>query len=151
MVIQTISCLSISDETGNGYFASWGLVIFSGISMGFSNEKLPANVRKVTDGMHFILGLGAASVVVIVSLIPYFDYYHGYYLNGEVIFALIVGILSVLVVVNFVYAKMKNNQQLKQYEVPTLSTLAGLWIIAATLATFRGPFLTTGKCNQLIF
>jgi hypothetical protein len=132
------------DETGNGYFASWALVVFSGISMGISNETLPVHIRNITNGMNLILGLGACAVVVMISTIPYFDNNH-FYNIGESTLAVIVSVLTILLVANFVYAKYQNNLQMKQFELPTLAVVAFLWVITASLTTFRGPFTTTGN------
>jgi hypothetical protein len=132
------------NETGNGYFASWALVICSAMSMGLSNETLPLHIRLMMQGMNLILGLGACAVVVMISTVTYFDNKQ-FYSNGESILAVAVSVLTLLIVVNLGYAKYINNLQMKQYEVPTLATLAALWVITAIITTFRGPFTTTGN------
>ena len=128
--------------TGNGYFASWALAVFSTMSMGITKSKMPENFRKAYAETNVILGLGACSVVTMIACIPQMD---SYYYKGETLFALIISILTILVVANFVYAKMKENLQIQQFEVPTLMVFAILWILAACMTTFRGPFLTTGN------
>jgi len=129
--------------TGNGYFASWALAVFSTMSMGITKSKMPENFRKAYAETNVILGLGACSVVTMIACIPQMQGY--YYYKGETLFALIISILTILVVANFVYAKMKENLQIQQFEVPTLMVFAILWILAACMTTFRGPFLTTGN------
>jgi hypothetical protein len=132
------------DETGNGYFASWALVVFSGMSMGLSNETLPLHVETMVQGMNLILGLGACATVVMISTISYFDNKH-FYNNGEAILAVIVSVLTIFMVANFVHAKYNNNVQMGQFEFPTLAVLAFLWVVTASITTFRGPFATTGN------
>ena len=127
--------------TGNGYFASWALAVFSTMSMGITKSKMPENFRKAYAETNVILGLGACSVVTMIACIPQMDSQY----KGETLFALIISILTILVVANFVYAKMKENLQIQQFEVPTLMVFAILWILAACMTTFRGPFLTTGN------
>lgn len=131
-------------ETGNGYFASWGLVVFSMMAMDLSKQTLPVNIRNIANGMHLILGIGACAIVVMLSTIPYFDNKH-FYNNGESTLAVIVSVLSILVAANFVYAKHKKSDQIREFELPTLTVIALLWIVTASLATFRGPFTTTGN------
>lgn len=129
--------------TGNGYFASWALAVFSTMSMGITKSKMPENYRRAYAETNVILGLGACAVVTMIACIPQMQGY--YYYKGETLFALIISILTILVVANFVYAKMKENLQIQQFEVPTLIVFAILWILAACMTTFRGPFLTTGN------
>lgn len=132
------------DETGNGYFASWALVVFSGMSMGLTHDVVPIHIRKITSGMNLILGLGASAILVLISVIPYFDN-KKFYNNGESTLAVIVAVLTILVVANIAYAKYSNNVQIQQYEFPTLAVFAAFWTLTAILTTFRGPFLTTGN------
>jgi hypothetical protein len=129
-------------ETGNGYFASWALTVFSAMSMGISNLPLSENVRKATEGMNIILGLGASAFVTMIACIPYIDDANA---KREAIFGLIVSVLTILVVATFVYAKMRNNLQMKKVELPIYAMFACLWIIVAGMTTFRAPFATTGN------
>jgi len=130
------------NETGNGYFASWALAVFSAMSMGISNLPLSEDVRRATEGMNIILGLGASALVTMFACIPYVDDANA---QKETIVAMIVSILTILVVANFIYAKMRNNLQMKQFELPTFAIFASLWIIVAGMTTFRAPFATTGN------
>jgi len=130
--------------TGNGYFASWALAVFSTMCIGLSKLKMPENFRRAYAGMNVILGLGACAVVTMIACIPEFSRYY-FQFKGETVFALIVSILTIFVVANFVYAKMKENLQIQQFEVPTFMVLAMLWMLAACMTTFRGPFTLTGN------
>jgi hypothetical protein len=131
-------------DTGNGYFSAWALAVFSAMSMGISNTNIPDEVRTATAGMNVILGLGACAFVVMIAIIPYFDNY-GNYGKGESIFALVVAVLTIFLALYLVYAKYKNNVAMKQFEFPTLAVFAVLWIVAASMVTFRYPFVTTGN------
>ncbi|GFH59627.1 hypothetical protein CTEN210_16103 [Chaetoceros tenuissimus] len=131
-------------ETSNGYFASWGMVIFAAMAMGYANIPLNDNLRRATEGQNLLLGLGACAIVCIVACVPYFDEYK-FKAQGEAIFAIIVSIMTVLLVANFVYAKYQGNTAMLQYEFPTLGVFALMWVLAAAMTTFRGPFSTTGN------
>lgn len=131
-------------ETSNGYFASWGMVIFAAMAMGYANIPLNDNLRRATEGQNLLLGLGACAIVCIVACVPYFDEYK-FKAQGEAIFAIIISIMTVLLVANFVYGKYKGNAAMLQYEFPTLGVFALMWVLAAAMTTFRGPFSTTGN------
>ena len=124
---------------------SWALVIFSGMSLGLSNEMLPVYIRNFTNGMNLILGLGTCAVVVLISTITYFDNKY-FYNNGEGTLGVLVSIITIFLFANVAHAKYTNNfSRVKDFEFPSLAVISGLWIITASLITFRGPFTTTGN------
>lgn len=130
------------DTTGNGYFASWGLAIFSSLAMGINS--LTDDVKEATAGMTSMLGLGACSVVVLIALIGDYKEYE-WIVKGEMIFGLIICITSILLVANFTYFRTMGNATLKKMEFPTLAVFAILWILSACFNTFRGPFEETSN------
>lgn len=130
------------DETGNGYFASWALSVFSAMILGVSN--IPGQVRQITAGMNEMIGLGACAIVVLIALMTDFKEW-GYYARGEMVFAIITSILTILAVSNFAYARLKGIESIKEFEFPSLAVFACFWIIASCLTTFRGPFLVTSN------
>ena len=105
------------------------------MSMGISNTNIPDEVRTATAGMNVILGLNACAIVVIIAISPYIDNNNDF--KGESIFALVVAVLTIFLALYLVYAKYKNYVAMKQFEFPTLAVFAVLWIVAASMVTFR--------------
>ena len=118
--------------TGNGYFASWGLVIFCLMGVGLSGESVLSSIV----GLGSLLGLGASAIVVIIASAIEIN---GFWRN-ECIYALVVACLTVIVVA--IYAAERGIPGTKFY---VLLFFAILWIVLACLVTFRGPFLVTGN------
>jgi hypothetical protein len=121
------------DETGNGYFAAWGLTIFAVMGLG-------VNLKEETNNMGSLMGNFASSIVVIVAIAA--EGLKSY--KADATYALIVACLS-LVVVLFVAKMERNNGAQSILTFPVLALFAILWLVAAALVTFRGPFPTTGN------
>lgn len=119
--------------TSNGYFAAWGLVIASMLAVGVTGVE----AKSVVGRMGALLGMGAASVVVIIAVIPEIS---GFYRN-ESIYSLVVACCSILVVI--VYQKLVEGGGMVKFCV--LALFAILWIVQACFVTFKGPFLTTSN------
>jgi hypothetical protein len=120
--------------TSNGYFASWGLVIFSLMGVGLSGNSMKQSVV----GLGPLLGLGVSAIIVIFASANEID---GFYSN-ESIYALVVACLTVIVVAIFFAPPEKVIPGTKFYFLLLFSIL---WIVLAFLVTFRGPFLVTGN------
>jgi len=119
--------------TTNGYFAAWGGVISSvmglGIGVGAQHSRP-------------LVGLCVSSVVVILAVIDYID--KEVYL-GETVFALIVSILSLILVLIFFLMEKVGHTVPAKVKLVLLIVLAITWVLAACLATFRGPFIVTSN------
>jgi hypothetical protein len=119
-------------STDNGYFASWGTVIFSLMGVQIS----VGDIKDAVEGMGSLLGLGASSIVVIVAASTNLDSYW----KNETIYALTVACVTVIVVA--VFARDMVAPPLK---FVVLAVFSLLWIVLACLVTFRGPFFITGN------
>jgi hypothetical protein len=122
-------------QTGNGYFAAWGLVVASMIAVGVTGSE----AKSVVGRMGALLGLGASSIVVMIAIIPYLSSKDAYR-NSE-IYAVTVACCSIVVVI--VYQKFIKGGGMVKFLV--LAFFAILWIVLACIVTFEGPFLTTGN------
>jgi hypothetical protein len=119
--------------TGNGYFAAWGLVIFSLMSIQLSVETM----KSAVTGMGALLGLGASAIVVIIATAT--ELGNETFWRTETIYALVVACLTVLVVGVFAAEKAA------AAKFWVLAVFAILWICLACFVTFKGPFLITGN------
>ena len=127
------------DITGNGYFSSWGLVVFGVMALGVT-----ATIVRQNAANHQITGpsmaLLAASFVLMAAISIYgINKSDNNY--AELVYSLIVTILTI-VIVGGLMGKPQSTQAAELYAMLLLSIL---WIVAANLLTFRGPFLFTGN------
>eukprot|EP00978_Attheya_sp_CCMP212_P022754 scaffold68343_cov40-Attheya_sp.AAC.1 len=122
--------------TSNGYFACWAGCILSTIGLGYSINTLQESVTSLGS----LLGLGVASVVVILALLGSFSAF-----LTESIFSMVVACLSLLAVSSIWYAERIEFKINYYVEVPMFSVLSFLWILLACLVTFSGPFQSTGN------
>jgi hypothetical protein len=123
--------------TGNGYFCSWAIVIFSFLSIGISLDKIRSTVE---ENANPLIGLGFCGFLVSLSIIPYL----GTAFYWESIFGLIVALLTILLVGYSLY-KYQTSARLPNSAFNILLLSAILWIFTAGITTFRGPFLVTGN------
>jgi hypothetical protein len=149
--------------TSNGYFAAWGLVAFSAMPLDLSSFKISQHTIENIElqGLNApLMGLGACAVVTIMACIPFFDD-EDFNERIEAIFAIIVSALTIMIILaSIVYKSISttnttpqeeegDSQSLlvtvQQFEVPTFAILTLLWILSASMTTFRGPFETTGN------
>mmetsp|Transcript_17870 Transcript_17870/g.49560 ORF Transcript_17870/g.49560 Transcript_17870/m.49560 type:complete len:338 (-) Transcript_17870:404-1417(-) len=124
--------------TGNGYFASWAGFVFSIMGCGVSASA----VRSTLSGVGPLLGLVGASVILIIATPEEIGSNHEH--NSEAVYALILGIftpLLVLVILNV----GDTTSTVGPMKLPILVILSILWVVMASLVTFRGPFKDTGN------
>lgn len=129
-------------HTGNGFFALWAMMLFSIWNFGFTFEDLTKNAKD-TDSC--IYGLMLASIIVTIALSSGWKY--GTY-RGIAGFALSVCVFSMLFGLATVYfAKFSRGGARLDPKIKfwCIAVLLVLWILAACLTTFVGPFLTTGN------
>lgn len=124
--------------TGNGYFASWGMAIASSMTVGVSRMNVKENLSGFTGS---IIGLLACAIVVICDLADEFGARH----DGESIYAMIVSCLTVVVVAYYFYTQYTTQETGGQLAFIVLTAFAVLWVVLASLVTFRGPFFITGN------
>lgn len=128
--------------TGNGYFASWAMTVFSGTAS--LPKVIPGEVTEATASpvMRSMLGLGACSIVSFIAIVTANLWI---LFRGEMVFGMIVCALTMLMVPIFAFGRVKNNATIKKMEFLALALLAVLWIFASCFITFRGPFLVTSN------
>jgi len=120
--------------TGNGYFAAWGLAVSSIIGVGVTGEE----AKSVVGKMNALLGLGASSIVVMIAIIPKIREYNE---RNAGIYAVTVACCSLVIVAAFHGCAGK----FQKAKFLTLAFFAILWIVLASIVTFRGPFEDTGN------
>lgn len=117
------------------------MVVCSAAALGLSANTFVSSVQ----GVGALVGLLAASIVVIIAISPSLGKGHPY--RNESIYTITVA--SITLVVTLVHiAKEKKQGQEKNggiVAVITLGFFAILWLVLAGLTTFRGPFLSTGN------
>jgi hypothetical protein len=131
-------------ETGNGYFASWGMVVF--VAMGADPPGDESSLtRNLLDNVNSTMKLGAVSVLFIASLAVEFDHGLDQY-KGEAVYAICVAVISIFLVILFsIWKYIQSNVTVSVWEAFLWGLIAIAWIIAAVIVTFRGPFDTMGN------
>lgn len=131
-------------ETGNGYFASWGMVVF--VAMGADPPGDESSLtRNLLNNVNSTMKLGAVSVLFIASLAVEFDHGLDQY-KGEAVYAICVAVISIFLVILFsIWKYIQSNVTVSIWEAFLWGLIAIAWIIAAVIVTFRGPFDTMGN------
>jgi len=122
--------------TSNGYFAVWGMSIFAlyGIGVSFDTFKTAGSM----------MGHMAASAVVIIALASDIESLESF--KGESIFGIILACLSTALVAFQVRSEGRGKEGLdKKILCPVTVVFAIMWIVAASIMTFRGPFILTSN------
>lgn len=129
-------------HTGNGFFALWAMMLFSIWNFGITIEDLAEHARK-TDSC--IYGMSLSSIIATIALGS--DWKYGTY-RGVAGFALSVCVFAILFGLATVYFSKfaRGGTQLDpKIKFWCIAAVLVLWILAACLTTFIGPFLTTGN------
>jgi len=127
------------EVTGNGYFGSWGLVVFSLMTLGVttSNVKETVSTAYGSTGGLFVSAIILLTAILSVNRDAYRDS------KGESVYGIILTILTILVVLAFFKLEQASGQP-HTLKFPTMAVFAIMWIALACLLTFRGPFYDTG-------
>lgn len=126
--------------TGNGYFAAWGCVVVSAMTMGITGDAFRSRI----EGLGSLLGLGGCSVIVIIALIEFVG------TEESSVYAMVVTVFTIVLVAVVLYFEKKHalttkTKMFMRVKFGLLALFALLWLILACLVTFRGPFVTTGN------
>jgi len=124
---------------GNGFFGSWGMVIFSVTSLGASADAMQGN--KPT-GLGAMIGL-TASAIVLTSAICVEGIDKTDERFAELVYGICLGILTILVMGGLVKGEMGSGAP--KLKFPLLAFFAVNWVTSANLLTFRGPFTQVGN------
>jgi len=125
--------------TGNGYFSVWAMAIFSVQNCGVTGD----DIRKQVHSTSSIAGLGIASVIMIIAIAYEVGIKNH---RGNAIYTLILSCLTIVFVGAIMYMQRKTEAPMPAlYQFGVLSVFAIMWIVAACLVTFNGPFTVTGN------
>jgi hypothetical protein len=119
-----------------GYFGAWGMAVFATMALGVN----AATVHNTASTAGPMAGLFASSVLVLIAISTN-GIKAGQSFFAELVYSLLVALLSIL----FSGASLKGMDAMKPFMLPGTVVFAVLWIVAACLLTFRGPFLMTGN------
>jgi hypothetical protein len=131
--------------TSNGYFAAWGMAIFAIYGIGVSLVDTVQNAGSMM--VHL-----AASIIVIIALASGNGSFDDF--KGESVFGMVLACLSAVLMMYHVRSERAgggNNDDdggglnKKKGWFIIMAIFAIMWIVAASLMTFRGPFLHTGN------
>jgi len=127
--------------TGNGYFSVWAMVIFAAQHSGVSHE----DVRKELSSLSSLNLFAIAAIVVIVAASFEVPNVSGS-VRGNTIYILVLACLTVCLVGGMFLMERGDTPYVdKKIQFYVLSLFSIMWIVAAGLATFEGPFNTTGN------
>lgn len=129
--------------TGNGYFAAWGCVVTSAMTMGFTGEAFRSRI----EGLGPLLGTCGSAALVVIALIAHIG--SGRVNRKESVYAMVVCLISILAVAGIIYYEKKLDQAIPKWflrvKFGLLAFFALLWLVLACLVTFKGPFNFTGN------
>lgn len=129
--------------TGNGYFAAWGCVATSAMTMGFSRDTFRSRV----EGLGSLMGLGTFSAITIIALIDYVGKKAQTYSRKESIYAMVVSVFTIVLIMAIMHFQ-KTRASIKWFvraKFGALSLFSLMWLVLACLCTFSGPFNKTGN------
>jgi len=128
--------------TGNGFFALWAMILFAAGGMGLNFNRIKQEVENADSCLLF---QGLVSIVTIIELTTQAFGLRG--LNSGIIAYVlsvaVIGLVFALTVVGL--SKLKGIKLPPKIMLCSISFLLLLWIVAACLATFVGPFTMTGN------
>ena len=125
--------------TGNGYFGSWGMVVFAGMGVGLGAEK----TKEAAGKNGALIGLLISAIILLVAICSDWSDFKGSF-KGELVFGVIVVCLTILAVPAIIYTD-KDGSTTRKLKFPALVVFAILWFVLAGIFTFRGPFVFTGN------
>jgi hypothetical protein len=119
-----------------GYFAVWAMVIFAVQHCG-ATQQLKEGVQSLSS----LAGLGLAAIIMIIA-ISYSVSDDNY--RGNAIYTVVLACFTVLVVAGVMYVERKEGLNFPAvYQFYALAVFAIMWVVAACLVTFNGPFVVS--------
>lgn len=137
------------NSTGNGYFGSWGMALFSILVIDVSFDKIKKSATATGMGAQF--GLFVSSLIVLIAACSILV--DGRIVTGDqpyniAIFAVTLSSISVIAMAGIIFCGVRGqNEESKPNPIFFLVwvVLCICWIFEAFYATFRGPFTETGN------
>ena len=137
-----ISSFHIS-QTSNGYFAAWATLYGTAMSLGMDSNTFKTNIR----GLGAIMGHMAASIVFLLACITKVESSAslGTKERNNAIYGLSLACFSTVVVLVLMMMDRKGNAIKGVMNLALMTLLSVMWLVAACLVTFDGPFTATGN------
>ena len=124
-----------------GYFSVWAMVIFAAQHSGVSHE----DVRKELSSLSSLNLFAVAAIVVVVAASFEVPDSSGS-VRGNTIYILVLACLTVCLVGGMFLMEHGDTPYVDQkIQFYVLSLFSIMWIVAAALVTFEGPFEVTGN------
>jgi|Transcript_13318 hypothetical protein len=135
---------SVFAVTGNGFFALWAMMLFSVWNMGVNADTITSQAKKSEP---WIYATTLGSIITIIELTARYTW--KYHPQKEIAsYGLSVAVVSIVFgLVIFTFSMIGNEDRKLDPKIRlwTLATLIVLWLVAACLTTFIGPFTITGN------
>lgn len=142
--VFTFGAEGVFAVTGNGFFALWAMMLFSVWNMGVTADTITSQAKK-SEPWVYAMTLG--SIITIIELTARFPWrFHPN--KGIASYGLSVAVVSIVFgLVIFTFSMIGNEARKLDPNVRlwTLAILVVLWLVAACLTTFIGPFTNTGN------
>jgi len=129
--------------TGNGFFALWAMMIFAIWNFGISVDDVKDQAKKSETVIYaMILGSVIAIIELTTGPLP-FQYRSN---KGIASYTLAVAVIAIVFgLVTMGMSRFGKDKIDTEIQFWCLLLILVLWIVAACLTTFIGPFLTTGN------
>jgi hypothetical protein len=151
LLIYVVVCASLDPRLNNrvvllfssfiGYFAVWAMVIFAVQHCGATQQ-----FKEGVESLNSLTGLGVASIIMVIAI----SYDVGVKNNkGNSIYTLILSCFTIVLVGGIVYVELKARTIIPAaFQFYTLTVFAIMWIVAACLVTFDGPFVVSENSRR---
>mmetsp|Transcript_18609 Transcript_18609/g.46168 ORF Transcript_18609/g.46168 Transcript_18609/m.46168 type:complete len:414 (-) Transcript_18609:371-1612(-) len=144
--VFTFGAGSVFALTGNGFFALWAMMIFSIWNMGVTADTITSQAKKSEP---WIYAMTLGSIITIIELTARYTWrFQSQTQKGISGYGLSVAVVSIvfgLVIFTFTMIGNEDRKLDPKIRLWTVSILIVLWLVAACLTTFIGPFTVTGN------
>jgi len=131
------------EETSNGYFAAWATMYGCAMTLGMDASTFKSNVR----GLGAVMGHAAAALVFLIACITKVE--SGATVSGSArnnaIYGLSLACFSTLTVFVLIAMDKRGTSISSLMNFGLMAVLGIMWLVAACLVTFDGPFKATGN------
>jgi len=130
-------------KTSNGYFAAWATMYGCAMTLGMDASTFKSNVR----GLGAVMGHAAAALVFLIACITKVE--SGATVSGSArnnaIYGLSLACFSTLIVFVLMAMDKRGTSISSLMNFGLMAVLGIMWLVAACLVTFDGPFKATGN------
>lgn len=118
------------------------MMLFSIWNLGVTMDTLAGQAQK-SDSYVYAMGLGSIITIIELTSVPFFRWQPNYRIASYAVSVSVLGLIFGLLIAGFSLAGGdKLNAKIQFW---TLAVLLVMWLVAACLTTFVGPFITTGN------